>query len=57
MVMTRSALPQDTLKGLYPVQWKLFNNLDFLIAKNADKLVYTRVLDNLKEYSKIKRTP
>lgn len=55
--MTRSALPQDTLKGLYPVQWKLFNNLDFLIAKNADKLVYTRVLDNLKEYSKIKRTP
>jgi hypothetical protein len=35
---------------MFAVEGKKFNHLDFLYARNADRLIYNRTLETLKKY-------
>jgi len=45
----RDAIPAEYLKGFYRVDWPLFNHIDFAIAKDADILVYQRIIKVMNE--------
>lgn len=46
---TRDAIPSKYMKGFYKVEWSLFNHIDFLMAKDADVLVYHKIRDIIHE--------
>ncbi|CAL8131311.1 unnamed protein product [Orchesella dallaii] len=46
---TRDAIPKEFMKGFYKVESELFNHIDFLMAKDADVLVYNKVLSIVNE--------
>lgn len=45
--MLRDALPKNTVKDMFRVDWPLFNHIDFVTANDADTLVYNNVLQIL----------
>ncbi|ODM88426.1 Lipase 3 [Orchesella cincta] len=45
----RNSIPPEFMRGFYQVDWPLFNHIDFLMANDADILVYNRILDNINE--------
>ncbi|CAL8131355.1 unnamed protein product [Orchesella dallaii] len=45
MERLRDAIPAKYMKGFHRVAWPKFNHLDFLIAKDADVLVYHKIRD------------
>ncbi|CAL8080431.1 unnamed protein product [Orchesella dallaii] len=47
---TRDALPPETVQGYSRVNWTLFNHVDFMVAKDADVLVYNGILEILEDY-------
>ncbi|ODM93978.1 Lipase 3 [Orchesella cincta] len=48
--ITAKKMKSGVLKGNYKVLNKNFNHLDFFMAKDADKLVYNRILTTMKRY-------
>ncbi|ODN01192.1 Lipase 3 [Orchesella cincta] len=48
--ITARKLKSGVLKGKFKVKNKLFNHADFIIAKDADKLVYNKILSEMKKY-------
>ncbi|CAL8068154.1 unnamed protein product [Orchesella dallaii] len=47
LAKTRDAIPSTYMKGFHRVDWPLFNHVDFLMAKDADVLVYNKILRTL----------
>ncbi|CAL8080437.1 unnamed protein product [Orchesella dallaii] len=47
---TRDAMRPETIKGLYKIDFSLFNHLDFVVAVDADKLVYNKILELMQVY-------
>ncbi|CAL8131347.1 unnamed protein product [Orchesella dallaii] len=39
----RNAIPEKFLRGFYKVEWPKFNHIDFVVAKDADILVYHKI--------------
>lgn len=52
MEILRSAFPVGAVKGFFKVDWKLFNHIDFVMAKDVDKLVYKGLVQIMDEYRK-----
>ncbi|CAL8134264.1 unnamed protein product [Orchesella dallaii] len=50
--ITAKKMKSGTLKGNYKVANKYFNHVDFVVAKDADKLIYNRILREMKRYKK-----
>ncbi|ODM93618.1 Lipase 3 [Orchesella cincta] len=48
--ITAKNMRPGVLKGNYKVRNKFFNHVDFVTAKDADKLVYNRILSEMKRY-------
>jgi len=48
--ITAKKMKAGVLKGNYKVMNKYFNHADFLVAKDADKLVYNRILSEMRRY-------
>ncbi|ODM92166.1 Lipase 3 [Orchesella cincta] len=46
---TKQAIPSKYMKGFYRVDWPLFNHIDFLMANDADILVYKKILTIMDE--------
>ncbi|ODM90501.1 Lipase 3 [Orchesella cincta] len=42
---TRDEIPAHFMRGFYQVEWPLFTHVDFLMAKDADILVYNKILN------------
>lgn len=49
--MTKDAMRPETVKGIYKVEWPLFNHIDFVVASDADILVYDKILEILATYN------
>ncbi len=49
MRITASKMSPGVLKAIVRVNDKLFNHLDFILAKNADKLLYNRILREMEK--------
>ncbi|CAL8131341.1 unnamed protein product [Orchesella dallaii] len=45
MARMQDAIPRKYLKGFHRVDWHKFNHIDFLMAKDADILVYHKIRD------------
>ncbi|ODM89842.1 Lipase 3 [Orchesella cincta] len=45
----RDSLPPKFMRGYHGVEWTAFNHVDFLIAKDADVLLYNKILQTMKE--------
>ncbi|CAL8131345.1 unnamed protein product [Orchesella dallaii] len=45
----RNAMPPDVMRGFHKVEWPKFNHVDFMIAKDADILVYNKIRDIIDE--------
>lgn len=48
--MTQEAMLEDTIKGFYKVEWPSFNHVDFVVANDADILVYDKILEILESH-------
>lgn len=48
--ITASKLRAGVLKGMIRVKDKLFNHIDFILAKDADKLIYNRILREMRKF-------
>jgi len=48
----RDAISSKYLKGFYRVDWPLFNHIGFAMAKDADILVYQKILKVINELEK-----
>lgn len=40
----------EAVKRVYQVPDKFFNHLDFIFAKDSDKLVYNKIVHDMKKY-------
>ncbi|CAL8131315.1 unnamed protein product [Orchesella dallaii] len=50
----RNAIPKEFMRGFYKVGWHKFNHIDFLMAKEADILLYHKIRDiimDLEQYN------
>ncbi|CAL8134258.1 unnamed protein product [Orchesella dallaii] len=48
--ITASKMQNGVLKGNYKVKNKFFNHVDFILAKDANKLVYNKILSEMKKF-------
>ncbi|ODM90624.1 Lipase 3 [Orchesella cincta] len=48
--ITASKMKSGVLKGNYKVRNKYFNHVDFIMAKDADRLIYNKVLSEMRKY-------